>query len=30
MAMNGRTFPWDNVRKKREMGVFVPLAETAV
>ena len=29
IAMNGRTFPWDNVRKKREMGVFVPLVETA-
>jgi L-asparaginase len=30
IAMNGRTFPWNNVRKKREMGVFVPLVETAV
>jgi L-asparaginase len=29
IAMNGRAFPWDNVRKKREMGVFVPLVETA-
>jgi L-asparaginase len=26
IAMNGRTFPWDNVRKNRALGVFEPLA----
>ncbi len=25
LAMNGRCFPWDNVRKNRELGVFEPL-----
>lgn len=25
LAMNGRIFPWDNVRKNRELGVFEPL-----
>lgn len=25
VAMNGRVFPWDNVRKNRERGVFEPL-----
>lgn len=24
IAMNGRCFPWDNVRKNRELGVFEP------
>ena len=24
VAMNGRLFPWDNVRKNRELGVFEP------
>lgn len=24
VAMNGRVFPWDNVRKNRERGVFEP------
>ncbi len=24
VAMNGRCFPWDNVRKNRELGVFEP------
>lgn len=24
-AMNARTFPWDNVRKNREQGVFEAL-----
>ena len=28
--INGRTFPWDNVRKEREMGMFVPLADKAI
>lgn len=27
IAMNGRVFPWDNVRKNRERGVFEPLSE---
>ncbi|HSM06755.1 MAG TPA: asparaginase domain-containing protein [Longimicrobiales bacterium] len=26
ITMNGRIFPWDNVRKNRETGVFEPLA----
>ncbi len=26
LAMNGRYFTWDNVRKNREAGVFEPLA----
>ncbi|HYW30398.1 MAG TPA: asparaginase domain-containing protein [Gemmatimonas sp.] len=25
IAMNGRWFPWDNVRKNRDAGVFEPL-----
>jgi len=25
VAMNGRVFPWDNVRKNRERGVFEPV-----
>jgi L-asparaginase len=25
VAMNGRVFPWDNVRKNRDRGVFEPL-----
>ncbi len=25
IAMNGRCFPWDNVRKNRDKGVFEPL-----
>ena len=25
VAMNGRCFPWDDVRKDRELGVFEPL-----
>lgn len=25
VAMNGRVFPWDNVRKNRERGVFEPI-----
>ena len=25
LAMNGRCFPWDNVRKNRDAGVFEPL-----
>lgn len=25
IAMNGRCFPWDNVRKNRDAGMFVPL-----
>ncbi len=25
VAMNGRCFPWDNVRKNRETGTFEPL-----
>ena len=24
VAMNGRVFPWDNVRKNKERGVFEP------
>jgi L-asparaginase len=24
VAMNGRCFPWDNVRKNRKLGVFEP------
>jgi L-asparaginase len=27
MGMNGRTFPWNNVRKNREPGLFVPQVE---
>ena len=27
VAMNGRCFPWDNVRKNREAGIFEWLAE---
>lgn len=26
VAMNGRWFPWDNVRKNRETGTFEPLS----
>ncbi len=26
VAMNGRCFPWDNVRKNRDAGFFEPLA----
>ena len=26
VAMNGRFFPWDDVRKNREIGVFEPLS----
>jgi L-asparaginase len=26
LAMNGRHFPWDRVRKNREAGVFEPLS----
>jgi L-asparaginase len=26
VAMNGRWFPWDNVRKNREIGVFEPVS----
>jgi len=29
VAMNGRWFPWNNVRKNRETGVFEPLGEDA-
>ena len=29
VAMNGRYFRWDDVRKNRELGVFEPLAEPA-
>jgi L-asparaginase len=25
VAMNGRVFPWDNVKKNKERGVFEPL-----
>lgn len=25
IAMNGRCFPWDNVRKNRDAGIFEPL-----
>jgi L-asparaginase len=25
IAMNGRSFPWDDVRKNRDAGVFEPL-----
>jgi L-asparaginase len=28
VAMNGRCFPWDNVRKNRETGRFEPLLQT--
>ena len=27
LAMNGTCFPWDDVRKNRQLGVFEPLAE---
>jgi L-asparaginase len=27
VAMNGRCFPWDNVRKNRERGVFTEIEE---
>jgi L-asparaginase len=27
IAMNGRVFPWDNVRKNKDLGVFEPLAK---
>jgi L-asparaginase len=27
LAMNGSCFPWDNVRKNRDAGVFEPLRE---
>ena len=27
IAMNGRVFPWDNVKKNRERGVFEPLRD---
>jgi L-asparaginase len=27
VAMNGRCFSWDNVRKNRELGVFEPVGE---
>ncbi len=27
IAMNGRVFPWDNVRKNKDRGVFEPLAQ---
>jgi hypothetical protein len=27
IAMNGRHFPWNAVRKNRETGVFEPAAE---
>lgn len=29
VAMNGRCFPWDNVRKNRELGVFEAIEERA-
>ena len=29
IAINGRAFPWDNVRKNRETGRFEPLDEEA-
>lgn len=29
VAMNGRIFPWDNVRKNRDAGVFEPLQARA-
>ena len=29
LAMNGRWFAWDNVRKNREVGVFEPLRPTS-
>jgi L-asparaginase len=25
IAMNGKSFPWDDVRKNRDAGVFEPL-----
>ena len=27
VAMNGRTLPWNDVEKNRELGVFVPLGQ---
>jgi L-asparaginase len=27
ISMNGRSFPWDRVRKNRETGVFEPVSE---
>lgn len=27
VAMNGRHFPWSNVRKNRELGIFEPVTE---
>jgi len=29
IAMNGRVFPWDDVRKNREQGVFTRRSESA-
>jgi L-asparaginase len=26
IAMNGRIFPWNDVRKNRDTGIFEPLA----
>jgi len=28
IAMNGRVFPWDDVRKNKEQGVFTPRSES--
>jgi L-asparaginase len=28
IAMNGRWFPWDNVQKNRQLGLFQPIAGT--
>lgn len=28
IVMNGKVFPWNNVRKNRESGIFEPLAES--
>jgi L-asparaginase len=30
IAMNGRVFPWDDVRKNKELGVFARRSESAV
>jgi L-asparaginase len=27
VAMNGRVFDWDDVRKNRDTGIFEPLSE---
>jgi len=27
VAMNGRTLPWSDVEKNRDLGVFVPLGQ---